>query len=215
MMKKDVDDERRRFLRLLGPIHDRARLTARRLCRSPADGDDLFQDAMLRALEQLPTLRDETRFRSWFYAVLLSVHRARSRRVFWRRWFSLDELITGGEEPAGEDGGRWEEARVEAARMARALAGLPAVQREAVVLFEVEGFSIEEVANLQGASVVAVKTRLVRARERLRRHYQALEEEGERGGGRIGAGAGRPAQVALATPPESGLGAPRKEKEGL
>jgi RNA polymerase sigma-70 factor (ECF subfamily) len=209
MTNQEMDEDRRRFLRLLEPIHDRARLSARRLCRSPADGDDLFHDAMIRALEQLSTLRDETRFRSWFYAVLLSVHRTRSRRAFWRRWFSLDELLSQGEEPAGEDGGRWEESRVEADRMARALGGLPAKQREAVVLFEVDGFSIEEVATLQGASVTAVKTRLVRARERLRRHYQALAEEEDQ------AGPGAPAAVAVAVRPEGGLHAQRQGKEGL
>ena len=58
--------------------------------------------------------------------------------------------------------------------MAAALASLPAVQREAIVLFELEHYSIEEIAGLQRASVTAVKTRLSRGRERLRRFYQQL-----------------------------------------
>src|SRR5262245_34979293 len=64
-----------RFLSLLAPHHDAARATARRLSRSWADGDDLFQEAALRALDRLDELRDERSFRAWFYAVLLSVHR--------------------------------------------------------------------------------------------------------------------------------------------
>jgi RNA polymerase sigma-70 factor, ECF subfamily len=70
-----------RLLKLLGPFHDQAVTTARRLSRNSDDGDDLIQEAVLRAFEKLPALRDEARFRPWFYTVLLSVHRNRSVSV--------------------------------------------------------------------------------------------------------------------------------------
>ncbi len=163
-----------RLLELLAPIHERARVSARRLARSNSDGDDLFHDAVLRAFEKLPTLRDPERFGGWFYAVLLSVHRNRSRRSFWRRFVQLDE--------GGERGGALPEVatadleseRQQAARLSGALATLPAVQREAVVLHELEGYSLQEVAAMQGVTVAAVKTRAARGRARLRRHYERL-----------------------------------------
>ena len=65
-----------RLVALLEPIHREAAATARRLCRSQAEGDDLYQEAVLRAFEKLHTLRDPSRFRSWFYATLLSRHRS-------------------------------------------------------------------------------------------------------------------------------------------
>ena len=173
---KNLDAERRwdRLGRLLEPIHERALGTARNLCRSPGDGDDLYQETVLRAFAKLHTLRDEARFRSWFFAVLLSVHRSRARRSFWRRFLPLDEAPAGDPGLTGENGERREEELFSARRVARALSRLPAVQREAVVLHEVEGFSMEEVAAMQGASVSAVKSRVLRGRERLRRHYRAL-----------------------------------------
>jgi RNA polymerase sigma-70 factor (ECF subfamily) len=177
----------RRLLALLEPIHEQARRTARRLCRSDADGDDLFQEAALRALGRLHDLRDQERFRSWFFAVLLSVHRGRHRFDLWRRLVPLEDVLARGEEPAGCDGADWEEARFRAARVRRALATLPAAAREAIVLCDLEGFSLEEIASTQGDSVAAVKTRLSRARRRLRRYYQKLGSAGaelliERGG---------------------------------
>lgn len=154
---------------LLAPLHDRARATARRLCRCNADGDDLFQEAVLRALDRLDELRDPDRFRAWFFAVLLSVHRARHRRRFWRRLIPLGELL---HEPAADD----ESDAVDGAqRMARALATLAPEAREAIVLFELEGFTLEELAALHDESISAVKSRLARARARLRRHYQRSE----------------------------------------
>jgi RNA polymerase sigma-70 factor (ECF subfamily) len=163
----------RELTSLLAPIHEQARATARRLCASWADGDDLFQEAVIRALEKLPTLRDRERFPQWFYAIVLSLHRNRWRRRFWRRFSSLDDGRLAAE-PVGEDGGMWEEARERSRRMARALAVLPAVQREAVVLFDVSGFSLDETAAFQDVPVATVKSRLFRGRRKLRRHYRAL-----------------------------------------
>jgi RNA polymerase sigma-70 factor (ECF subfamily) len=169
-----------RLLNLLSPVHDEVRIFARRLARSAADGDDLFQESLLRALDRLAGLRDEASFRSWFYAVLLSVHRSRCRRDFWRRFLSLEELRGRGREPAGEEGEGLSEEEMRARRVSRALARLPALQREAVVLFELEDFPVEEIAVLQRASVSAVKSRIARGRGKLRRYYERLgfHEEG-------------------------------------
>ncbi len=71
----------------------------------------------------------------------------------------------------GEDGAVWEEERRRAQRAARALAVLQPVQREAIVLHDIEGFSVDEVAEMQGVTISAVKSRLARGREKLRRFY--------------------------------------------
>jgi RNA polymerase sigma-70 factor (ECF subfamily) len=172
LTNQDAERRWQRLGRLLEPIHDRAVETARNLCRSTGEGDDLYQEAVLRAFNKLHTLRDEQRFRSWFFAVLLSIHRSRWRRAFWRRFLPLDAASSDPPETAGEDGRRTEEALLGARRAARALARLPAEQREAVVLYELEGFSMEEVADMQNATVAAVKARVFRGREALRAVYR-------------------------------------------
>jgi RNA polymerase sigma-70 factor (ECF subfamily) len=172
MELRTMDATWERLTALLGPVHSAAVATARRLCRSQAEGDDLYQDTVLRAFEKLHTLRDESRFRSWFYATLLSRHRNRYRSGFWKRRVPFEQAFPQGTEPVGEDGReRWAES-VRAKRAAEALATLDAAQREAVVLFEIDGFTIEEIADLQRASVPAVKSRLVRGRRALRRIYE-------------------------------------------
>ena len=170
---KDQDYRRRwqRLTRLLEPIHEQAARTARHLGRSTGDGDDLYQEAVLRAFRKLSGLRDESRFRSWFFAVLLSVHRSRARRSFWRRFLPLAGPDGAGEEAVPERGRTHEEEFLAARRVSGALAGLPAPQREALVLYEIEGFAMDEIASLQGVTVSAVKSRLARGRKRLRNHY--------------------------------------------
>jgi RNA polymerase sigma-70 factor (ECF subfamily) len=163
-----------RFMALLGPVHERAQATARRLCRSIADGDDLYQEAVLRAMARLSDLRDDQAFPAWFHRIVLSLHRERGRRSFWRRLLPLDTLAENGREPAGEDGGAWADQHTGARRMQAALATLPAVQREAVVLCDIDGYELAEVAEMQAVSLSAVKSRLVRGRARLRRYYERL-----------------------------------------
>jgi RNA polymerase sigma-70 factor (ECF subfamily) len=158
---------------LLAPVHDDVQLFARRIAGSNAEGDDVFQEAVLRAARKLSTLRDRDRFKAWMCSVVVSVHRTRWRRAFWRRWISR-EPSTPDDEPAGDDGARWADERASARRATAALATLSAPQREAIVLFELQGYSIDEIAEIQRTSVSSVKSRLLRARERLRRFYAAI-----------------------------------------
>jgi RNA polymerase sigma-70 factor (ECF subfamily) len=167
---KDPDLDTAHLARLLEPHHFEVQRIARSLCRSPHDGDDLYQEAVLKACRKVHTLRDDKRFRSWFVSLLFNIHRSRCRRSFWKRFVTLDEAAlreaeTGSTTPVhGDPAG--------ARRVASALSRLPAVQREAVVLFEIEGYSVDEIASIQEVSVPAVKSRLSRGRERLRRHYE-------------------------------------------
>ncbi len=172
MEPREPDVNWARLIALLAPIHDRVRRTARWLAQDPTEGDDLFQETVLRAYRKLPGLRDPERFRAWFHAVLWSVHRRRSRRAFWRRFLSLESEMARGFSPATDSTADEAQRHWRAERVSRALATLPAVQREAVVLFELEGYSVDEIAALQGVSTSAVKSRLQRGRDRLRRHYE-------------------------------------------
>ena len=133
MQPQDPDATWTRLIALLAPIHDQVRGAARRLARDPAEGDDLFQEAVLRAYRKLSGLRDSECFRGWFFAVLLSVHRRRSRRAFWRRFLPLENEMAPDFEPAGELGTDQAQTHWRAERVSRALTTLPAVQREAVL----------------------------------------------------------------------------------
>ena len=176
-MAESIEARWRRLGVLLEPFHEQAVVTARRLSRSTAEGDDLYHESLLRAFEKLHTLRDESRFRSWFFATLLNRHRNRHHVSFWRRFLSLEEAFRGGREPVGDHGQGWSSQSTPAGRIVAALALLRPEQREALVLFEVDGFAIEEIAVMQSSSIPAVKSRLVRGRAALRAHYARATSE--------------------------------------
>jgi RNA polymerase sigma-70 factor (ECF subfamily) len=63
--------------------------------------------------------------------------------------------------------------------VAEAVAALPPLQQEALVLFEYEGFSLEEIAEIVGTDIGTVKSRLHRARERLKRVLAPCRRTGD------------------------------------
>jgi RNA polymerase sigma-70 factor (ECF subfamily) len=160
-----MEPSHQRLRRLLEPIHDRALGFARSVSRSRDDGDDLFQESLLRALDKLPSLREDGAFRGWLYRIIINLHRNRSRRAFWKRLIPLVGNEVGDNRAHDETLGSVERARI-------ALEKLPADQCEAIVLHDIEGWAVGEIADLEGVSMSAIKSRLSRGRERLRDIYQ-------------------------------------------
>jgi RNA polymerase sigma-70 factor (ECF subfamily) len=133
---------------------------------SRADGDDLLQDALIKALQAFPKLRDVKRFKPWMLTILRNTHRSNLRRNWLRNWLPLEKA----DRFAVEDGLALEEKEL----VRLALQAVPVKQREAIVLFEVLGMKVEEVAKIQNVSLSAVKSRLSRGRSKLREEYHAL-----------------------------------------
>ncbi|HEV7557704.1 MAG TPA: RNA polymerase sigma factor [Kofleriaceae bacterium] len=173
-----MEDGPARFRRLIEPVHDKALAFARCLSRSRSDGDDLFQEALVRALVKVDALREDGAFRPWLYRIVINVHRNRCRRAFWSRFLPLGSDAEPEDHRANISGSDyrtsdWSPDAAEATQRARtALAGLPTVQREAIVLFEIEGWQVDEIAEIQAVSASAVKSRLARGRARLREYYE-------------------------------------------
>ena len=160
------------FEERLKPVYLDAVRYARGLAGSETDGDDLLQDALVRAWRAYPRLRNPGQFKFWLLKIIRNAHRNRARKARIRKWLSLD---SAAEIPAYE-GIAFEER--EAVR--QALRKVPRNQREALVLFEVVGMSVEEIARLQGVTTSGVKSRLARGRVRLRETYEELTgEEGD------------------------------------
>jgi RNA polymerase sigma-70 factor (ECF subfamily) len=141
---------------------------ARRMTGSAAVAEDIVHDAFL-VLWRTPSVYDPARgtMRSFLLGVTRNLSLQRLRRD--RPHEDLDESasLTGPIDLAGLE-------RAEA--VARAVASLPALQREALILAEYENLSLEEIGRAAGAELAAVKSRLHRARENLRRMLAPLLE---------------------------------------
>jgi RNA polymerase sigma-70 factor (ECF subfamily) len=146
---------------------DRAYGLALRIVRSPADAEEVAQDAFVRAWLALPGFRGEARFSTWLHRIVArrALDRAAVLRGRRAREAELEEAhgIASGEtsDAAGE--------RVALAlRMERLLGELSPAQRAVVTLFYYEGHSVEQVAAGLAMPENTVKTHLSRARAALR-----------------------------------------------
>jgi RNA polymerase sigma-70 factor (ECF subfamily) len=145
---------------------------ARRLCRHREDAEDVLQESLLAAARGLPGFRGASSIGTWLYTIARSFCiKKRRRSVFAPVEVSLDSQASVAAREVRDPGRRPDEA-LEASRLEvaleRAIAGLDRPYREVLLLRDVEGLPAAEVARVTSLSVAAVKTRLHRARARLR-----------------------------------------------
>lgn len=152
-----------------------ARHVARYVQRA-GDVEEVVQDAFIRAYRGLGSFRAESTFYSWLYRVATNaafsfLKRSRSPEV------SLEEREDGGFEPGVTDEQTPE--RVLMARqigdaVERAMTRLQPELAEALVLYEVEGKSYKEIAQMLGTPIGTVRTRIFRAREFIARRLEPV-----------------------------------------
>jgi RNA polymerase sigma-70 factor (ECF subfamily) len=140
-----------------------------RILRDPDDAAEAAQEAYVKAWRGLRGFRGDARFTTWMYRVAtnaaITTRRSRQRR--WRHETGTDEemLVHIPSTASTEESAH---ARLDLHELERAIGSLPALYRDAVVLRDVYGFSIDELARHLGISETAAKVRVHRGRKRLR-----------------------------------------------
>lgn len=158
---------------------------ARRMLGNDADAEDVTQDVLLQVVRKLDTFRGDSALSTWLHRVTvnaaLAARRKRSRREDGRVYDPLESFTDDGHH-AGHvrPWPRLPESpvldREEANLIETAIARLPEMYRDVLVLADVEQLQNPEIADMLGLSLPAVKSRLHRARlmmrETLSRHYE-------------------------------------------
>ncbi len=152
------------FERLLGELRPKLHRYCARMTGSVIDGEDVLQETLIKAFEAFPTAGPIDNPEGWIFRIAhnaaLDFLRSRARR----KSTHSDEDVTMLADPdVGQD------ERLAAAASLRTFMHLPVSQRGTVILKDVLGYSLEEIATvLDEATVASVKSALHRGRERLR-----------------------------------------------
>jgi len=165
-----MDTRRQRFEAQALPHLDAAYNLARWLARSPADAEDIVQEAMLRAYRAFDGFRGGDA-RPWLLAIVRNCWRSAGADTKRRNHVALPEeggVALTSDEPDPE-------ARAAQASEGRRLDGLIALLpnefREVLILREMEDMSYREIAEVTGAPIGTVMSRLARGRAMLRERW--------------------------------------------
>jgi len=131
----------------------------RRRLNNTHDAEDLLQDLFIKALRQDKKFCEISNARAWLFEVARNALADRLRMK--REQIELPEdLVAEHDEPAAVE--------TLAACLPRALAKLPEEDREAITRCDLEGMSQQDYAHLKNLSLPGAKSRVQRARKRLR-----------------------------------------------
>ena len=171
-MPQTAEDKRSAFEREALPHLDTLYRVALRYTREPARAQDLVQDTMLKAFRSWHRYEPGTNVRAWLLTILrntfINDYRREKQRgptvdITTAETFSLFPEVQE-EDPEGHFFDQIVDDEVR-----RAIDDLPEEFRETVVLSELEGMTYQEIADVTGAPVGTVKSRLFRGRRALQR----------------------------------------------
>jgi len=138
------------------------------LTRKPAEADDLVQETYLRAFRFSHRFQPGTHLRAWLFQILrntfLTFYRLRERELP-----LAEDGVPDWDAPMFHEAPAEDPAVLEAhTDLERAMRRLPEEFRTVLLLAEVEGLPLEDVAQIMACPVGTVKSRIFRAKERLR-----------------------------------------------
>lgn len=159
---------------------DVARIVYRMIGPS-SDVEDVVQDVFLHVYRSLPSFRGDSRFSTWLYRLSVNVTRMHLRRARSRPKFSDVEVPEGPRHggPPAETPDIIVERSERVRTLYRLLETLSDKKREVLIMHDLEGVPAKDIADIVGAPVLTVRTRLFYARKEL---YAAMSQEGSLAG---------------------------------
>ncbi|MEV7774744.1 RNA polymerase sigma factor SigM [Kitasatospora sp. NPDC086791] len=169
LLARHVAGDREAFGLLVNRHRDRLWAVALRTLGDREEAADALQDALVSAFRAAAGFQGRSAVTTWLHRIVVNACLDRARRSATRRTTPLDEdpqrldTLVGAAEPADSPVVRAELHR----EVTAALDELPAEQRAALVLVDMQGYPVAEAAELLGVPVGTVKSRCARGRARL------------------------------------------------
>lgn len=176
LIKRVCEGDREAFYELLRPYERAIYVAAVSILNNQADAEEVAQEAVLKAFQNLSSFRGESKFSTWIIQITINEARMKLRKDRRHLYESVDEQQESDEgDYFPKDYADWRPVPSEALErkelrqaLQKGIASLAPKYREVFVLRDVQNISICETAKMLGISEANVKTRLLRARLQMR-----------------------------------------------
>jgi RNA polymerase sigma-70 factor, ECF subfamily len=166
LLRAHVNGDPDAFALLVARHKDRMWAVALRIMRDPEDAADALQDAYIAAFRRAASFRGESQVTSWLHRVVVNACLDRLRSMRLRETKPLPDNLDRSRK-MGVITKDPVEIKEQRSVVATALGTLNADQRAALVLVDMEGYSVEEASQILGCAPGTVKSRCARGRARL------------------------------------------------
>ena len=139
--------------------------------KDPARAEDLAHDVFLKLVVKLSTFQGQAKFSTWLYSITYNYCTDQLRSSNKHREVFMDEGWERLDVKTDDENDLTELAELEARQLQRALEQLPADEQTMLLMKYQDDVSIREIAALNGLTESAVKMRLKRSRDKLRKYY--------------------------------------------
>lgn len=175
--KPEAQERDEHFLALLLPVKSSLSRFIAALERNEDDARDIMSETIAIAFQEFDTLVAPDAFLSWIMTIARRLVYRKERRERFRGWLQSPRRFFDDDDNHPEDSFTAipdehtlsaPDAATDIQLLYDMLSRLPFKQREAVILSDVVGYTLQEIATMQGDGLSAVKQRVVRGREKLR-----------------------------------------------
>ena len=176
LIRRVHEGDKEAFYGLVRPYARAVFFAAKSILNNEADAEEAAQEAVLKAFTHIKDFRGESKFSTWLVRIAMNEARMKLRKEHRQLYDSIDEPTVDEQgDYWPKDFADWQEIPIEALQLkelrealSKALASLEPKFRQVLLLRDIQHLSVAETAQTLGISEENVKTRLHRARLRMR-----------------------------------------------
>ena len=158
------------FMKLYEPVHVKLSRYVHSIMRNREDAKDIISETVLKAYENFEKIHKPESFLYYLFRIASNAIRSKERRK--KFWGVLDHNHSNNiPDEAGDV-----IAKTEMKEFYAELNRLPSKQKEAIVLFEISGLTLNEIHEIQGGSLSGVKSRIGRGRQQLEQKLEYTQK---------------------------------------
>jgi RNA polymerase sigma-70 factor (ECF subfamily) len=161
-LEQNAENKKQVFMQLYAPCHKQLNAYCIALAKDREDALDLMSATIEIAFTKFSELKEAQKFKYFLFGIASRLINNERRKASAKIFVVTDYLLNI------KDNNHHADAGIDTYYLQKALQKLNTDMREAIVLFELQGFSIKEIADIQNTNENTIKTRLLRGREKLK-----------------------------------------------